>query len=111
MVRTWSLAALAVGFWLLSAFGQSRPEALGLDASPNEFSAARAAAVLSRLLPDQQPHPAGSAQAELVRARILKELAALGVDAHTQSGMSCYVSPRSSFLPCGSVTNIVAEVS
>jgi hypothetical protein len=45
MVRTWSLAALAVGFWLLSAFGQSRPDALGLDAPASQFSAARAAAV------------------------------------------------------------------
>jgi len=110
MVRTWSLAALAVGFWLLSAFGQSRPDALGLDAPAGQFSAARAAAVLGRLLPDQKPHPAGGAQAEQVRARILKELAALGVNAHTQSGMSCYSAPRSSFLPCGTVTNIVAEV-
>src|SRR4029079_11467927 len=42
MVRTWSLAALAVGFWLLSAFGQSRPDALGLDAPAGQFSAARA---------------------------------------------------------------------
>jgi len=111
MVRTWSLAALAVGFWLLSAFGQSRPDALGLDAPAGQFSAARAAAVLGRILPDQKPHPAGSAEAEQVRARILKELAALGVGAHTQSGMSCYVSPRNNFLPCGTVTNIIAEVS
>jgi hypothetical protein len=38
-------------------------------------------------------------------------LAALDVSAHTQSGMSCYVSPRSSFLPCGTVTNIIAGVA
>src|SRR5437870_2335156 len=110
MVRTWSLAALVVGFWLLSAFGRSGPEVLGLGAPAARFSAARAAAVLDRLLPDQKPHPAGSAQAELVRARILKELAAAGVGAHTQSGMSCYVSPRNNFLPCGTVTNIIADV-
>jgi len=111
MVRTWSLAALAVGFWLLSAFGQSRTDVLAWDAPAGQFSAARASAVLGRLLPDQKPHPAGSAEAQQVRARILKELAALGVNARTQSGMSCYASPRSSFLPCGTVTNIIADVA
>ena len=66
--------------------------------------------MLEHILPDQQPHPAGSIQAERVRERILKELAAMGVAAHTRSGMSCYNSPRSSFLLCGTVTNIIAEV-
>ncbi|HET7084968.1 MAG TPA: M20/M25/M40 family metallo-hydrolase [Rhizomicrobium sp.] len=111
MIRTWFLAALAVGFWLLSAFGQSQPEAARLDAPATSFSAARATALLARILPDQKPHPAGSAEAGQVRARILQELAAMGVKARTQSGMSCYVSPRSSFLPCGTVTDIIAEVS
>jgi hypothetical protein len=111
MVRTWFLAALAVGFWLLSAFGQSRPDALGVDAPNTQFSAGRAAAGLARLLPDQKPHPAGSAQAELVRARILGELAGMGITTRTQTGMSCYVSPRGNFIPCGSVTNIIAEIA
>ena len=110
MFRTWSLAALMVGFWLLSALGQSRPDALGLEAPGNQFSAARAAAALGRLLPDQKPHPAGSAEAERVRARILTELAAMGVQARTKSGMSCYNSTGNNFLLCGTVTNIIADV-
>jgi hypothetical protein len=109
MVRTWSLAVLVAGFWLLTALGQSRPDALGPQAPATRFSAARAASVLARLLPDQKPHPVGSAQAELVRARILKELEAMGVKAQTRSGMSCYNSPHSNFLLCGTVTNIIAE--
>jgi len=44
------LAALAAGIWLLSAYGQSRPAALGLDAPAGQFSAGRADAVLGRIL-------------------------------------------------------------
>ncbi len=79
MGRIWELAALAVGIWLLSVFGQSRPEALGLDAPATRFSAARADAVLGRLLADQRPRPAGSPENAAFRGRLLKELAALGV--------------------------------
>jgi Peptidase family M28 len=105
------LAALVAGIWLLSAYGQSRPDALGLDAPATQFSAARADAVLGRVLGDQRPHPAGSVQAQAVRARILKELTAMGVQARTQTGMSCYRERRWSVLPCGTITNIVAGVS
>jgi hypothetical protein len=111
MIRLWSLAALVAGIWLLSAYGQSRPDVLGPDAPDTQFSAGRTGAVLARVLGPQQPHPAGSEEGQRVRARILKELAAMNVPAHTQTGMSCYSAPRWRFLPCGSVTNIIAEVS
>lgn len=111
MARIVALAMLVTGFWLLSAYGPSRPDAQPADAPAAQFSAGRADAVLARVLEPQQPHPVGSPQGQMVRARILKELAALGVAARTESGMSCYVPPHGSFLPCGSVTNIVAEVS
>src|SRR5260221_14434481 len=111
MARIWSIAALVVGIWLLSAYGQSRPTALGPDAPLRQFSAARAGAVLGRILGAQTPHPVGSAEAEAVRGRILKELAAMGVDARTQTGMSCRLDLRFSYLPCGAVTNIIASVS
>jgi hypothetical protein len=111
LARVWALAALVVGIWWLSAYGQSRPAALGRDAPSVQFSAARADAVLGRVLGDQAPHPAGSAAAEAVRARILTELAAMGVPTRTQTGMSCYSEPRWNNVPCGTVTNIIADVS
>jgi hypothetical protein len=111
LARIWTLAALAVGIWFLSVFGQSRPDAAGLDAPAAQFSAARADAVLGRVLGDQQPHPAGSVAAQGVRGRILKELAAIGVTARSQTAMSCYSEPRWNNVPCGTVTNIVADVS
>ncbi|HSS12536.1 MAG TPA: M28 family peptidase, partial [Rhizomicrobium sp.] len=110
MGRIWALAALAAGIWLLSAYGQSRPEALGLGAPATQFSAARADAVLGRILDQQRPHPAGSAESAAVRARILKELAALNVPAQVQSRMSCFSEPRWGSISCGTVNNIIAEV-
>src|SRR5471030_1859058 len=109
--RIGTLVALVVGIWLLSIYGQSRPAALGLDAPATQFSAARADAVLGRVLGQQAPHPAGSAAAEAVRARILQELAAMGVQARTQTGMSCHRDLRWMYMPCGTVTNIIATVS
>jgi len=109
--RISALAALAAGIWLLAAYGTSRPVALGPDAPVTQFSAARADAVLGRLLDGQRPRPAGSAENRAVHDRILKELAALGVPARTETRMSCYGERRWGSLSCGTVTNIVADVS
>lgn len=111
MGRIWGLAALVVGIWLLSVYGQSRPAALGLDAPVTQFSAARADAVLGRLLGDQKPRPAGSAENAALRARLLKDLAELGVNARTETRMSCANESRRGFIPCATVSNIVAGVS
>jgi hypothetical protein len=109
MGRIISLAALAAGIWLLSVFTPWRPAALGPETPPVQFSAARADAVLARILGEQRPHPAGSAEAEAVRGRILQELSAMGIFARTQIGMSCYGDRRWDNIPCATVTNIIAE--
>jgi hypothetical protein len=82
-----------------------------MDAPATQFSAARADAVLGRLLGGQKPHPAGSAENAAVRARLLKELADMGVAARTQTGMSCRGDRRWGNVVCADVTNIVAGVS
>jgi hypothetical protein len=110
MGRIWAIAALAVGAWLLSVFGQSRPEALGLDAPATAFSGARADAMLGRLLAGQRPRPAGSTENALFRDRLLKELAVLGVEAQTQTGMSCNGERRWGVVACATVTNVIADV-
>ncbi|RZA13941.1 MAG: M20/M25/M40 family metallo-hydrolase, partial [Lysobacteraceae bacterium] len=106
--RIWALAALAVGFWLLAAYGQHRPVPLGLDAPAGQFSAARADAVMARLLGEQKPRPAGSSQNADLRARLLRELAGLGVKARTQTRMQC--GSRGGFVACGTVNNIIADI-
>jgi hypothetical protein len=109
--RLGTLAGLAVGIWLLAASGTSRPVALGPDAPAAQFSAARTDAVLGRLLEEQRPRPVGSAQNRAVHERILKELAALSVPAQTETAMSCYGERRFGALSCGTVSNILADVS
>ena len=85
--------------------------ALGPDAPAPQFSAARADAVLGRLLDGQRPRPAGSAENAAVRTRILKELAVLAVPAQTSTQMSCFSERRFGAISCGTVTNIVAQIS
>ena len=111
LLRISALAALAVCVWLLAAYGTARPPALGIDAPAAQFSAARADAVLGRLLEGQRPRPAGSAENGAVRDRVLKELASLGLSARTEKRMSCYGERRYGALSCGTVNNIVAQVS
>jgi hypothetical protein len=110
MARIWGIALLAAAIWLLTVYGQSRPAALGPDAPATQFSAARADAVLGRLLGDQRPHPVGSQAAALFRARLLDELQALGVQARTRTATSCTSEPRWNNIPCATVTNITADV-
>lgn len=110
MVRTWGIALLAAAIWLLTVYGQSRPAPLGPGAPATQFSAARADAALGRLLGDQRPHPVGSQAAAQFRSRLLDELRALGVQARTQTTMSCYSEPRWDNIPCATVTNITADV-
>src|ERR1700733_8497006 len=81
--RVWLLGLLAVAMWALESFGGARPVTLGVDAPPQQFSAARAERVLTRLLGAEQPHPAGSADNAALHARLGAELARLGVPSDT----------------------------
>jgi hypothetical protein len=110
MVKIWGTAFLAAAVWLLTSYGQSRPAPLGPEAPATQFSAARADAVLGRLLGDQRPHPVGSQAAAQFRSRLLDELQAMGVQARTQTTTSCYSEPRWDNIPCATVTNISADV-
>jgi hypothetical protein len=111
MLKSFIWAGLAAGIWLLSAYGPGRPQAEGPDAPKTRFSAARADAVLERLLDPERPHPVGSAAAQTFRSRLLHELDLLGVHARATTEMSCYREVRWSALACGTITNITAQVS
>ena len=105
-VRIWLSGLLAVGFWLLSVYG-SGPSPLPADAPAPAFSAARADAILARLLGPQVPHPNGSLAAAAFRARLKAELAAMGVSYEERTQQSCY--GRNGWHFCGTVTNIYAR--
>src|SRR5262249_40530657 len=102
-------AAVAAAIWLLCFDGQYRPAPLGLEARATEFSAARADAVLARLLGPEKPHPVGSAEALAVRMRLLAELKTLGVNATTLHRMGCFGEARFSTVECATITDVIAE--
>ena len=106
-VRAWLLGLLAVGIWLVSVYGTG-PSPLPADAPPAEFSAARADAVLARLLGPEKPHPNGSPEAAAFRSRLKDELKMLNVPYEEHTAQSCY--GRRNWHACGSVTNIIAQV-
>jgi hypothetical protein len=95
--------ALALALQLAAA----RPPApLPLTAPEEAFSAARALALVERLLGDGAPHPTGSEANAAVRDRIIAELTALGYAAETQAAFSC-----SQIWPiCGTVENVLARL-
>ena len=110
-VRNWLLGLAAVAIWLLCFYGQYRPAAAGLGAPAREFSAARADAVLARLLGPERPHPAGSAENAAVHARLLMELHRLGVGIDTLHTMSCYAEVRLSAITCATVNDFIGRVA
>ena len=109
--RNWLLGLVAAAIWLLCFYGQYRPAARGWDAPADEFSAARADAVLKRLLGPERPHPAGTAENAAVQARLLGELRRLAVKADTLHTMSCYAEARLNAVTCATITDIIGEVT
>jgi hypothetical protein len=91
---------------LLVLWRYSVPSVRPLSAAGEEFSAARAVAVLDGILGEQAPHPVGSAQNELVRRRIVDKLSALGHDPELQSEYRCGLWGGR----CGDVVNIIVRV-
>ena len=70
--------ALVAFAWF--ARGYHGPDVVPATADATQFSAARALERLARILGDQTPHPAGSPQNEVVRQRLLQELADLNLE-------------------------------
>lgn len=88
----------------LSLHGNRPPAALGMGAPHGEFSAARAKAVLVRILGDERPHPTGSEANGQVRDRIIAEFGQLGLQARVQRRFACGGSA------CATVENLVAHI-
>ncbi|HMF29479.1 MAG TPA: hypothetical protein VKE42_11940, partial [Candidatus Cybelea sp.] len=73
LLRAAVIAVLAIGIWALARYGSGMPEPRPANAAPQVFSAARAEAVLGRILGSEKPHPASSEENAAVRERILRE--------------------------------------
>jgi hypothetical protein len=100
------LASLGVAMLLATTSMAYRPPAaLGPDAAPSVFSAARAQIILKQLVGNGLPHPIGSVANGDVREGIVKQLQQLGYAPQLQSGFIC--NDRGG---CGTPTNIVATL-
>ncbi|MFL5238154.1 MAG: M20/M25/M40 family metallo-hydrolase [Rhizomicrobium sp.] len=102
-----ALAALAVWF-VCSWANQPRSPWLNTSPPPTEFSSDRAGAVLARIAGPQRPHPVGVPENAAVRARILKEIAALKVPAKTYKAFTCNTWRGFLSVDCATVTDIIA---
>ena len=96
---------LVVGLVLaLVVWRYAPPPARGAEAPADEFSAARAHAVLARLLGGGAPHPTGSAANAAVRGRLLAELRRLGLEPVVDSRLACRARR------CATVHNVLARI-
>lgn len=107
---TAALFAIAAGFWFAQVYGVARPQVKLESAPATEFSAMRAEAVLAHILSPERPHPVSTDENAAVRARILKEFAALGIPASVRRGFGCNTARSYAFIACASVNDILAEV-
>ncbi len=94
-----AITALLLFTWQAQLTAPVQPSTTG-------FSSAHAFATLSRLLAEQQPHPAGSPENAVVRDRIVEELKAAGYTPEIQSAFQC--SPPGRNPGCSAVENIIA---
>lgn len=107
--RRWLPVALLV---CVAAFALGRqasrpPAPLGDDAPLEAFSAARATAIIERLLADVGPHPVGTPANAVVRDRIIAEFEGLGYDVEVQAEFGCRVQ----WSLCGHIENIIVRLA
>jgi hypothetical protein len=91
--------------WLASSDARVLPDPRPADAPATEFSAARARAVLERLLRENEPHPVVSAAHARVLERLTGELRALGLEPQVQDAL---VAGRNGVVT--RVRNVVARI-
>ncbi|MEO8503334.1 MAG: M28 family peptidase [Acidobacteriota bacterium] len=103
--RAWSAIVLLVLLLALVVERSQPPAPRGAEAPPSEFSAARARAVLGRVLGDGSPHPIGSRSHDAVRERILAELRQVGAEPEVRSVFAC-----DSWGTCATTQNVWARL-
>ena len=78
--------------------------------APGAFDTERAMARLARILGDERPHPVDTAANDAVRARLVAELRALGLDPRVTDDFVCNASRKGRAVSCARVRNVVATM-
>ena len=82
---------------------RSAPEA-------GEFDAARAKARLALILGNERPHPADSAASDAIRARLLGQIRALGLNAIVRDQFACNEYYKIRGVSCARVRNVIVAL-
>jgi hypothetical protein len=110
--REWRLAVAA--FLLLGMFALKgvliEPPSPPVRPAPSEFDTQRALVRLERILGDQRPHPVDSEANDAVRARLMAEISALGLEPEVREAMDCSGFPKSRTVSCSRVRNVIAVI-
>lgn len=100
---------MTIVLFLINHLMSGTPAVKPQSAPANEFSAERAYKILDTLLKEEIPHPTGSEQNKIIKARIQTELDDLGIDHLEQGTWSCGVIMI--MLPnCAYVENIIGII-
>ncbi len=99
------LAALFLSFMFAGALIEPPPVRAANAAGA--FDAVAARDRLARILGDEAPHPIDSDALDVVRARLLDEIRALGYAPEVRERFACRAQPRSPTVDCGLVRNIL----
>ena len=102
------LAALFVVFMCAGAVIEPPP--LRAVSSATQFDARAAQARLVRILGPQVAHPIDSAAQAELRARLLREIEAIGLKPEIHEAFACRPQPRGPLIDCGHVRNIVFSI-
>jgi hypothetical protein len=83
--------------------------ALRTHNAPGQFDAAAAKARLARILGEQRPHPADSEADDAVRARLVAELRAIGLQPIVRDQNACNDFAKARLIACTRVRNVIAR--
>jgi acetylornithine deacetylase/succinyl-diaminopimelate desuccinylase-like protein len=107
----WLVVIMAV---LLAAMANLRelsaPPPLRTVNAADQFNAVRSKARLARILGDERPHPSDSDANDLVRARLIAELQAIGLRPRIDARFTCNSKAAGSSIECGRVRNVLASI-
>jgi hypothetical protein len=106
-----SLVLLAALFAVFMCAGVTiEPPPLRASNGATQFDARAAQARLARILGPQIAHPIDSTAQDEVRARLLREIEAIGLKPEIHDSFACRPQPRGPLIDCGHVRNIVFSI-
>jgi hypothetical protein len=87
-----------------------RPPELRASSKPGQFDAARAKARLATILGNQVPHPADSFGDDAVRARLIGQIQALGLNPIVRDQFACNTIYKHRGVTCARVHNVIVAL-